>query len=110
MKKLIHVVRGTPDRGTHVNIMRADGEDIVRARDHVEVIMTRGGFDQSTTNFAKEAEFWLVTARDEPEVVRALAHHNPGCEIRTYNIESVSQCPAADMVTKKVSEHGVLPA
>jgi hypothetical protein len=56
------------------------------------------------------AEFVYVDERDVEEYMRVLAENNPGCEVRVYALEQVAECPAAEIVVKKVSAHGVLPA
>lgn len=109
MKTLIQVVRGRPDHGTAINIPAPGGEDILHLRTgNAEVIQSRVMTENS--NFSQEGEFFLMDSREADEVAGALAHQNPGHEVRVYAITAVYQCPAAPMVTKKVSEHGVLPA
>lgn len=105
MKKLIHIVRGYPERGTRINLITPGGEV---ARQEIEAIIPRK-VDVNVSNFQTEGEFFLVHEQALEETITLLAQANPGREVRVYNIESISVCPAAEMVRKKISEHGVLP-
>lgn len=107
MMKLIHIVRGIPDNGTAFNIFTAEGEH-VRMRTNPLAILPRQ-LHQESSNFQKESEFVLVEEADADATLAALATANPGYEVRVYGLEQVAQCPAAPMVVKKVSAHGVLP-
>jgi len=107
MMKLIHVVRGIPDFGTAFNIFNTEGEN-VRIGSSPYAIMPRP-LNEGTSNFQKEAEFILIDERHADTLLAALAVANPGYEVRVYALEQVAQCPAAAMVVKKVSQHGVLP-
>lgn len=110
MKKLFHVVRGVPDRGTPISFFNQDGEPWrFRSGRNPEVLHPRE-LDVDRTNYQKEGEFFLVSETDVDDALRILATANPGCEVRVYNIEQIAQCPAAEMVVKKVSEHGILPS
>jgi hypothetical protein len=56
-----------------------------------------------------ECEFFVVGDRDVDAVVKYLAENNPGKEVQVYELQKVSVCPAAEMVTKQVSKEGILP-
>jgi hypothetical protein len=58
----------------------------------------------------KIAEFFMVeNDEDVDATVAELARLNPGKEIMVYRLKSVSICPAAEMLTKAVSDDGILP-
>lgn len=77
-------------------------------RHNPEAIMARA-LDREHSNFAREAEFWLVHEADVELVLVNLANHNPGCEVRVYNCEQIAQAPAGEIVRKKIDASGVLP-
>ena len=54
-------------------------------------------------------EFFEVDEIDVEATVLVLTAQNPGKEVRVYDLIQVSERPAGDMVTKKVTKEGVLP-
>jgi hypothetical protein len=103
MKKLYHVVLSKPVE-THVGPGRW--------RNSLPyVYVTKGGPNFNNDDIAKTGEFFEIedVAEDGDLLLRVLAEHNPGCEIRVYTLEQVGQCPAAPMVVKKVTADGILP-
>lgn len=104
MKKLIRVVRNawTPE----INLVHENPN--IRLRRGPQAIMTRET-NVERTNFTTEGEFFLVDEADVNGIMTVLAETNPGREIQVYNLEQSAQCPAAAMVTKKVTKDGILP-
>jgi hypothetical protein len=106
--KLLHIVRGIPDHGIAFNIFDQH-MDPIRLHRSPMAISSRP-LEEGRSNFSKEAEFVLVDDRDVDAALAALAEQNPGYEVRVYGLEKVGQCPAAPMVVKEVTAHGVLPS
>jgi hypothetical protein len=70
----------------------------------------RNGDDEGRADVElTECEFFVVGDRDVDAVVKYLAENNPGKEVQVYELQKVSVCPAAEMVTKQVSKEGILP-
>lgn len=66
--------------------------------------------DYERGDSASEYQFYIVTLDvDVDHVVAHLAEKNPGKEIQVFKLEAISICPAAEMVTKRVTEDGILP-
>lgn len=107
MKKLLHVVKGRPDQGTQFQLFTLEG-DPIRLREPAHVVAPRV-VDTTNGFMPRDGEFFLVNAQDVEVVLPILAGNNPGCEVRVYGVEMIGQCPPQEMVTKKISEHGVLP-
>lgn len=103
MKKLIHIVRGVADRGMDFGL----GAE-VQVRRHPQAIVT-DRLEVERGTLIKNVEFVYVDEGDTEAAVAALAAANPGYEVRVYTVESIAQCPAGALVTKKISESGVLP-
>lgn len=53
--------------------------------------------------------FTVALDADVEPLVAYLADKNPGKEIQVFGLEAISICPAAEMVTKRVTQDGVLP-
>lgn len=106
-KKLIQVVRGTAEVGMEFYMPTAAR----RVAAHAQAVLTPLITNQTDhVVVPRQAEFFYVDERDLETYILAFATANPGYEVRTYNLESVSQCPAAPLVTKTVSADGILPA
>ena len=61
-------------------------------------------------DYRHRGEFFLFDhEEDVPRAVALFANENPGKEIQVWELKSISQCPAAPMVTKQVSVDGILP-
>lgn len=101
MKLLIRVVRNAFQ--PEVNIVTDH-----RLRRFPSAIMTRE-MNVERTDFTHEGEFFLCNEEDLDPTVRALAEANPGREVQVYNLMQSAQCPAGEMVMKKVTKDGVLP-
>jgi hypothetical protein len=108
MKKLIHVVRGRADVGVAFSVFTAEGEPL-RLHEVPMVVNVKEIRHFESSYPPKEGEFFLVGERDVQTMLTELASVNPGCEVRVYGAELIAQCPPAEMVTKKISSHGVLP-
>jgi hypothetical protein len=57
-----------------------------------------------------QCEFFEIEEQDLDGFVSELTRQHPGKEVRVYTLSQVSERPAGDMVTKKVTKDGVLPA
>jgi len=61
-------------------------------------------------NYRRRGEFFVFhDERDVPNAVQQFANENPGKEIQVWELKTISQCPAAPMVTKQVTADGILP-
>jgi hypothetical protein len=107
VKKLLHVVKGRPDQGTQFQMFTLEG-DPIRLREPPHVVIPRV-IDSVNGFMPRDGEFFLVNAQDVETVLPILAGINPGCEVRVYAAEMIAQCPPQEMITKKISSHGVLP-
>ena len=96
-EKLIRVAKGNIF-GVHFPELRrgASGVTMEQLRDH--------------DDYRHRGEIFVVDERDVVAAVRILATENPGKDVLVYDLQQVSVCPAAEMVTKNVSKDGVLPA
>lgn len=61
-------------------------------------------------DFRGRAEFFFVEEKEIDRIVGVMASENPGKDIKVYDLVQVSTCPAAPLITKKVTKDGVLPA
>lgn len=102
MKTLIHVVRGTPERGLDFFVD-------VPVTYHPQVISVNEFDGHDTENILKEGTFFLVTPRDTEVMMNLLAKKNPGREVRAYVLQQVAEAAVGDVYVKKVTEDGILP-
>lgn len=96
-EKLIRVGKGQVF-GVHFPELRlgAQGITMETLRDH--------------DDYRHRGEIYIVDDRDVERAVQILTSENPGKDVQVWDLIQVSVCPAAEMVTKKVSKDGVLPA
>lgn len=99
--KLVYIDRGL--RPMDIHLPDYPG----RLHEMVHVQPERGDLEAFAAHRANQ--FFWIAERDVQPVVQWLCNKNPGCEIKVFNLESVSECPAAAMVQKKVTADGVLP-
>lgn len=100
MTKLVYVNRGIRHHDIHLPDFHERLHDLV----HIQPERDIEAYEPH-----KAGQFFWIDDRDVNTVVRWLCKKNPGCEVKVFNLESVSECPAADMVQKKVTADGVLP-
>lgn len=103
MKKLIHVVRGRPDRGLDFSI-----DERMPSRTNPQVVNPRH-LDMDEHNMVRDGEFFLVNQVDVEFFQRHLAQNNPGREVRVYSLESSAQTTIGPVAMKRVTADGVLP-
>ena len=61
-------------------------------------------------DYRRRGDFFFVEEKELSRIVQLLAAENSGKNVEVYDLTEVSVCPAAPMVTKKVTKDGVLPA
>lgn len=65
--------------------------------------------DDADMNPTDTYEFFLVEDQFIPMVVESLARKHPGREVSVWTLQSTSIAPAGPVVTRRVTEDGLLP-
>lgn len=63
----------------------------------------------TTRNFVKQAEFFMVNDMDVKTALQEFARVNPGCEVQVFTLTQSGICPPGELVLKSVTKDGVLP-
>jgi hypothetical protein len=59
----------------------------------------------------RSAPFFIIEDdRDEDSVLQYLTRTNPGCEVKIFELTRSGICPAGEMVEKRITKDGELPA
>lgn len=79
-------------------------------RHHAQVILTPRVETDSEVVFAKQGEFFEVEERDIEAALSYFTAEHPGADVTVYAATHQGVRPAGELVMKKITKDGILPA